>query len=86
MKFIRRCAKGGGCNNMATHVLVYLDKRSFKEITTNPKPYCLHHATYLQMTLKQAHDVLSRIYTNDEWMHRLENYKNHGGKIKITKV
>jgi hypothetical protein len=80
------CSKAGTCNNLASHVLIYLDKTSFKEITNKPKPYCRYHAEYMQMILKQQHDILSRIYTMDEWFNRIEEYRKRGGKEIISKI
>lgn len=80
------CSKAGLCKKPATHVLIYIDKTSFKEITNKPKPYCRFHAEYMQMTLKQSHDVLSRIYTMQDWLTRVEDYKRRGGKEVIAKI
>ena len=80
------CSKAGLCRNLATHVLIYIDKTSFKEITNKPKPYCRQHAEYMQMVLKQSHDILTRIYTMDEWMLRIDDYKKRGGKEVNAKI
>jgi hypothetical protein len=80
------CSKAGLCQEIATHVIVYIDKTTFKEITNKPKPYCRHHALYMQMLLKKSHDILCRIYTMSEWLTRVEDYKRRGGKEIISKI
>lgn len=86
MKYINKCSKGGGCNNWATHVLVYINKTTFKEITDTVKPYCRYHAEYMQLTTRTVHDVRSRIYSADDWNRRLEEFKRRGGEIKYKKI
>jgi len=79
------CSKSGDCRKVATHVLIYLNKTTFKEITDKPKPYCYYHACYMQLATKQQHDILTRIYTVGEWMERVRKYeKDRFRSDKIT--
>jgi hypothetical protein len=68
------CQKGGGCNQAATHVLIYINKTTLKEITEKPKFYCFRHAFYLQTVFQNQERIQSRIYTYKEWMDRVERH------------
>jgi hypothetical protein len=75
MKIVKRCEKGGYCPQWATHVLVYIDKRSFQEIVDKPKYMCYHHCLYLHTAMSAGHQVMSRIYSVDEWTRRVEAWE-----------
>jgi len=73
------CCKGDKpgkvCKEWATHVLVYINATTFREITDKPKAFCFHHAHGMQITMKAKHGILSRIYTVKEWKDRVERYR-----------
>lgn len=84
LKRALKCFRGEGglCDAWATHVLIYINATTFKEITDKPKWYCFHHAHMMQVETKRKHGILSRIYTTEEWLKRVEAYQEEKRRVE----
>lgn len=58
---------GAVCQRLASHVLVYINASTFREIRDKPKGYCYHHALAMHVYMKAQHNVDSRLYSVSQW-------------------
>lgn len=78
------CSKAGDCQEVATHVVVYIDATTFREILDKPKHYCYHHALYMQTVMRARQGIQSRIYTVGDYMRtKVEPYQKENKSYKL---
>lgn len=62
------CSKAGDCQQLATHVLIYINATTFRPILDKPKHYCYKHVLLMQTFMRAHSGIQSRIMSVDEYM------------------